>query len=236
MYPELTQMTTITAQVRIEDEIDFAVATAKLVPMVFLLDVSSSMSSMATDSKGKTAPKIEGLKQGLQEGLDYIRQDPLLKGAARVNLIPFNSKATSTGFQPIDKLPTPKLVASGCTAMRAALSMTARDTEAFLYKQNADGVNVATATVLMISDGEGTDGSCADVMRTLLMMKEQRIVHLIGAGINSEDAYRLRALGFSEVHTLSQMTWKDLIQLATVSAKRLASGQQPTADSMTGGV
>lgn len=229
-------MTTITAPVRIEDEIDFAVATAKLVPMVFLLDVSSSMSSMATDSKGKTASKIEGLKQGLQEGLDYIRQDPLLKGAARINLISFASRVTSTGFKAIDELPTPKLAVSGCTAMRAGLAQAARDIESFLYKQNAEGVSVATATLLMISDGAGTDGSCSDVMKTLLTMKELRVVHFIGGGINSEDANRLRAMGFNEVYTLDRMTWKDLIQLATVSAKRLASGQQPTADSMTGGV
>lgn len=228
-------MTTLTAPARLEDDIDFAVTSAKLVPIVMLLDDSSSMAEVATDAEGVRLAKSDGLRRGLATGVEYVRNDAMLRKAARLNLITFGGKVSSTGFHPIDALPLPQLGKGGGTAMRGALTQADSQISAFLYEQNAAGVNVSTTTVLMISDGMGNDGPCDAAMRRLLELQEQKLVHLIGGGINAEDARRLTAMGFPEVYTLDRMTWKDLIQLATVSAKRLAQGQHGAADPMMGG-
>lgn len=228
-------MTTLTAPARLEDDIDFAVTSAKLVPIVLLLDDSSSMGEVAADAEGARVPKSEGLRRGLAAAVEYVRNDAMLRKAARLNLVSFSGAVASTGFHAIDALPLPSFGKGGGTAMRAALTQAASQIEAFLYEQNAAGVSVSTTTLLMISDGMGNDGPCDAAMRRLLELQEQKLVHLIGGGINADDARRLTAMGFPEVYTLDRMTWKDLIQLATVSAKRLAQGQHGAADPMTGG-
>lgn len=220
----------------LDAEVVFSAPSAKVVPAVFVADTSSSMSCNATDRNGRTEPKSQGLQRGLGEALDYLRRDPTLCGAARVNVVTFNSQVTATGFQKVGDIKTPSLQTAGNTHLKAALQRVIRDVEAFAYEQNAAGVNFTQTTIMLISDGEGTDGPCDAEMRRLLELQEERLVYLIGAGIDASDAAHLTALGFPTVVTLDRMTWTDLIQLATVTAKRLACGQAPIANPMNGGL
>lgn len=217
------------------DDVLFSVPSAKVVPILLMADLSSSMASHATDSEGRSQAKIEGLKLGVNAALDYVVHDPVLRHGARLNVVTFNSDVNATGFKAVNDLRLPSLQTAGNTRLAAALQKTIREVERFVTDQNAKGVNFAQATVLLISDGEGTDGPCTAEMRTLLRMQEERLVYLIGAGIDARDADRLTKLGFPTVYTLDRMTWVGLIQTATVSAKRLASGQHPVTGSMAGG-
>jgi uncharacterized protein YegL len=211
------------------EDIRFASTSNKRIPVLFAVDCSSSMNEQAIDGEGVRRAKIDGVQQGLRDGLAYLRNAADLRYAARVGVLAFGDDVQFTGFQDVDDLQLPSLTPRGATPMCEALRQAAEETFLHAVKLNDDGQTASMTTIVVVTDGAPTDGDGqAEVTRLLDLQRAKRCV-VWAVGIDSEDRARLEALGFpaSQVVTVQETSWATIIELGTVSAAAIARGQQP---------
>lgn len=131
-------------------------------PVVLLLDISGSMSG---------AP-INELNQGLQQFINETAEDEAASMSVELEVITFDSSANvAMPFTPIcdvDRNPAP-LVASGSTAMGAALDLAAKDLKTRRRMYRNAGISSYRPWVVLMTDGGPNDywQGPADQMRRL---------------------------------------------------------------------
>lgn len=217
------------------DAPQFAMRTGKEVPVCIGCDFSPSMDAIATDSKGIAMSKLEGMKHALIGGLDYMLNDPMLRESVRYCRADFATEFVSTGFNKLsEETEFPGDLGRG-TALNRALEKICDIIESYFYTRNEDGISPTQCTFLLMTDGRAGDGPCDASMERLLGLQRQGLVNPIAAGMNEEDERYLKSLGFEQVYRLDQLSWQEIIQLATVSAKKLAGGQLASSIDMVGG-
>ena len=117
-------------------------------PVYLLLDTSGSMSG----------EPIEAVKTGMQTLVSTLRQDPYALETAFLSVITFDSEAKQ--LVPLTELPsfqTPSIVASGSTALGAALSLLADRIESEVGKTTAEVKGDWKPLVFLMTDGAPTD-------------------------------------------------------------------------------
>lgn len=154
-------------------------------PVYLLIDSSGSM----------LGEPIEAVKNGLQMLVSSLRADPYALETAHVSVITFSSEARQV--VPLTELAlfqTPDLVASGTTAMGAALTLLAECIDREVLKGSADQKGDWKPVVFMLSDGEPTD----DLDQGLKALKTVRIGSFIacaaGSRASTKDLKRITEL------------------------------------------
>lgn len=117
-------------------------------PVYLVLDTSGSMHGEA----------IEAVKNGVQTLLNTLRQDPYALETAYISVITFNTSATQ--IVPLTDLlnfTSPKLIATGTTALGDALNLTAKCIEKEIVKTTYDTKGDWRPLVFIMTDGMPTD-------------------------------------------------------------------------------
>lgn len=219
------------------DNIQYAATSNKIIPLLFAVDCSGSMGSKAIDSEGRKQRKIEGVMQGLQGGIAYLRRAPELKDACRVGILTFESNIRFDGFQPLDQIAAPKLSPNGATAFCGAMNRCADELFRFYADMNKHRLTAAMSTIVVITDGEPTDGAGHEEVKRLVDLHNSRKAFVWAVGIDDQDRSRLEQLGFppTQVVTVEETSWPHIIQLGTMSAAAIARGQMPLSCNLMGG-
>lgn len=127
-------------------------------PVYLLLDTSGSMSG----------EPIEAVKNGVQVLVSTLRQDPYALETAYLSVITFDSVATQVS--PLTELATfqsPNLVATGTTALGAALELLAQKISSEVTTTSAEVKGDWKPLIFIMTDGEPTD----DLNRGLQALK-----------------------------------------------------------------
>jgi uncharacterized protein YegL len=211
------------------EDVEFAAASNKIIPLLFVLDVSSSMQAEAVDGEGNRQSKIEGLRQGLEGGLAYLRRAPELKHAGRVATLTFGASVDFSGFSPVDQAVLPSLASNGGTPFCSAVNCAVDETYRFTADLNSQCLTPAMTTIVVITDGCPTDGPGIQEVARLMNLHNTGRAFVWGVGVDGEDRKRLEALGFprDRVVTVGETSWPFIIQLGTVPATQIARGQSP---------
>ncbi|SMC28367.1 Uncharacterized conserved protein YegL, contains vWA domain of TerY type [Andreprevotia lacus DSM 23236] len=130
-------------------------------PVYLLLDASGSMSG----------EPIEAVKTGVQTLISTLRQDPYALETAYLSVITFDSSARQVA--PLTELSTfqsPKISASGTTALGEALALLADRLEGEVIKSTAEVKGDWKPLVFIMTDGVPTD----DWQRGLEKLKKVR--------------------------------------------------------------
>jgi uncharacterized protein YegL len=117
-------------------------------PVYLLLDTSGSMSG----------EPIEAVKNGVQVLVSTLRQDPYALETAYLSVITFDSAATQV--TPLTELATfqaPNLVATGTTALGAALELLAQKITTEVTTTSAEVKGDWKPLIFIMTDGEPTD-------------------------------------------------------------------------------
>jgi uncharacterized protein YegL len=117
-------------------------------PVYLLLDTSGSMSG----------EPIEAVKNGVQVLVSTLRQDPYALETAYLSVITFDSVATQVS--PLTELATfqaPNLVATGTTALGAALELLAQKITTEVTTTSAEVKGDWKPLIFIMTDGEPTD-------------------------------------------------------------------------------
>jgi uncharacterized protein YegL len=117
-------------------------------PVYLLLDTSGSMSG----------EPIEAVKNGVQVLVSTLRQDPYALETAYLSVITFDSVATQVC--PLTELATfqsPNLVATGTTALGAALELLAQKISTEVTTTSAEVKGDWKPLIFIMTDGEPTD-------------------------------------------------------------------------------
>lgn len=135
------------------DPTKFAVATPKSIPVLLLLDISSSM-TMPCGSEEHIS-KIKALNRALQEMMQGFREAQTLETFIKVGIITFGGGVSlHTPLTAINDLPEfSPLVADGMTPLGGALSMAKtmiEDKDIFIGKDYRPAI-------VLLSDGEPND-------------------------------------------------------------------------------
>ena len=117
-------------------------------PVYLVIDTSGSM----------TGEPIESVKNGLQMLISSLRQDPYALETAFVSVITFGSDAKQdVPLTDLSQFQNPDLVASGTTAMGAALALLADCIQREVGKGSAEQKGDWKPVVFLLSDGSPTD-------------------------------------------------------------------------------
>lgn len=117
-------------------------------PVYLLLDTSGSM----------FGEPIEAVKNGVELLLSTLRQDPYALETAYLSIITFDNTAQQvTPLTEISAFQPPQLHASGCTALGAALALTAERVEAEVTKTSFEKKGDWKPLVFIMTDGAPTD-------------------------------------------------------------------------------
>lgn len=135
------------------DPSKFAVSSPKSIPVLLLLDISTSMAESCGDNDN--IRKIEALNNALEEMIKGFRKAQTLETFIKVGIITFGSNVSlHTPLTPIsDLLELSSLSADGATPLGGALSMAKamiEDKEIFIGKDYRP-------VVVLLSDGEPND-------------------------------------------------------------------------------
>jgi len=131
----------------------FVMPTARMLPVILLLDVSSSMNH---DSK------IDELNQSVREMLDSFRKEQSVQAEICVSIITFGSEVkTHTELTPAKDINFTDLVAGGMTFMGRAMD------EAYDMIEDKTKVpkNAYRPVVMLVSDGEPNDDHWEDKLK-----------------------------------------------------------------------
>lgn len=135
-------------------------------PIYLLLDTSGSMHGEA----------IEAVSNGLQVMISSLRQDPYALETAWVSVVTFNS--TPNQLVPLTELTAfqvPTLVASGTTAMGAALEFLAGRITAEVNKGSVETKGDWKPIIFAMTDGHATD----DLQAGIEAIKKARVGSLV---------------------------------------------------------
>lgn len=154
------------------------------VPVVLCLDVSASM-------RGE---KIQELNRGVKEFFNAVKNDDVAKYAVELCIVTFNHSAQKVldfaGIErQIDKFNTINLVASGNTAMGAAVNMALDLLEKRKQEYQDKGVDYWQPWLVLMSDGQPTDVITSAAQRTVTLINDKKLTIFpigIGDGANME--------------------------------------------------
>ena len=117
-------------------------------PVYLLLDTSGSMSG----------EPIEAVKNGVQILVSGLRQDPYALETAYLSIITFESKARQiVPLTELSQFQIPAFMASGTTALGAALSLLAEKMKTEVTKTTPEQKGDWKPLVFIMTDGEPTD-------------------------------------------------------------------------------
>lgn len=117
-------------------------------PVYLLLDVSGSM----------TGEPIEAVKNGVQMMQSALRKDPYALESAYISVITFESQVNQVvPLTEVAQFQPPSLVASGATALGAALSEVVRCAEREVAKSTREQKGDWKPLVFIMTDGSPTD-------------------------------------------------------------------------------
>lgn len=136
------------------DPSKFAVSTPKSIPVLLLLDVSSSMNE-SCGREDKNISKIEALNHALKEMIEGFKEAQTLETFIKLGVITFgNEVSLHTKLTSVDDLSEfSPLVANGMTPLGRALSMAKamiEDRDKFIAKDYRP-------VIVLLSDGEPND-------------------------------------------------------------------------------
>lgn len=154
------------------------------VPVVLCLDVSASM-------RGE---KIQELNRGVKEFFNAVKNDDVAKYAVELCIVTFNHSAQKVldfaGIErQIDQFNTINLVASGNTAMGAAVNMALDLLEKRKQEYQDKGVDYWQPWLVLMTDGQPTDVITSAAQRTAKLINEKKLTIFpigIGDGANME--------------------------------------------------
>ena len=146
-------------------------------PVYLLLDTSGSMSG----------EPIEAMKNGLQLLVSTLRQDPHALETAHLGVIGFGADASV--LSPLTELAAfnpPQIVASGTTALGAALKLVSLQIDKEVAKTTSDTKGDWKPLVFLMTDGDPTD----DWRAGLAELRKRKVGTVIccGAGPNVKEA------------------------------------------------
>lgn len=154
------------------------------VPVVLCLDISASMSG----------EKIQELNRGVKEFFNAVKNDDIAKYAVELCIVTFNTSAQKVlefaGIErQIGRFNTINLVASGNTAMGAAVNMALDLLEKRKQEYQDKGVDYWQPWLVLMTDGQPTDIITSAAQRTASLINEKKLTIFpigIGAGANME--------------------------------------------------
>lgn len=154
------------------------------VPVVLCLDVSASMSG----------EKIQELNRGVKEFFHAVKNDDVAKYAVELCIVTFNHSAQKVlefkGIErQIEQFETLNLVASGNTAMGAAVNMALDLLEKRKEEYHDKGIDYWQPWLVLMTDGQPTDTITSAAQRTVSLIKEKKLTIFpigIGDGANME--------------------------------------------------
>lgn len=130
------------------------------VPVLVLIDTSSSMNRKTKDETGDKRPKIEQLNDGLETFRQEIKGDFKAERAVDVSVLTFGGDVTvEDSFTEIDDWQPPTLTASGSTPMCEALVRGANHLKDYRDQLRDDDYTLKKALVWVLTDGKPTDDS-----------------------------------------------------------------------------
>lgn len=202
------------------------------VPVVLCLDISYSMSG----------EKIQELNRGVKEFFNAVKNDEVAKYAVELCIVTFNSSAQKVldfaGIErQMDKLNTINLVASGNTAMGAAVNMALDLLEKRKQEYKDKGVEYWQPWLVLMTDGQPTDVITSAAQRAVDLINDKKLTIFpigIGDSANMEhlkkfspkrEPLRLKGLMITEffdwlgksVKTTSQSTFGTKVHLPPVN-------------------
>jgi uncharacterized protein YegL len=168
---------------------DFTVSSARPLPVLVLADVSGSMQQDG---------KIASLNHALREMLDSFRREDDFRAQIHVAVITFGGAAhVHTQLAPATQVTWSDLTASGDTPLGGAIEL-ARN---MLEDRGQIPSRAYRPTVVLVSDGQPTDGTSWETALTALLASErgakaQRLA--IGVGDDADKTVLQRFLGSPE--------------------------------------
>jgi uncharacterized protein YegL len=205
---------------------------------VLLLDVSSSMS--AEEITGKT--RIEGLEEGVQEFREAALSDPTASRILEVAVVCFGTKATETlPPTPVRDFHAPELNADGATALYQATITGLQLVETWKSNLKAQNVKYYRPIVLLLTDGDPTDGSQSAPSgrslkdeATLLVQDAENSKKAIvfSVSVGQAPTADLKAL-CNRTKQMAEGKWKELFQWLSASSSQASQptpGQIPSTD------
>lgn len=154
------------------------------VPVVLCLDTSASM-------RGE---KIDELNAGVKQFFQAVLSDDIAKYAVELCIVSFSSQAKkildfANIERQVDSFKNVNLVASGCTAMGAAVNMSLDLLEARKKEYQDKGVDYWQPWLVLMTDGQPTDDISTAATRTADMADSKKLTIFpigIGDGANMQ--------------------------------------------------
>lgn len=190
-------------------------------PVYLLLDTSGSM----------YGEPLEAVKAGVETLVQTLRQDPYALETACLSVITFASDARQAApLQEVMAFEPPTLIASGQTAMGAALNLLAERVDAEVAQNTRDKKGDWKPLVFIMSDGAPTD----DLEAGLAAMKSRKFGMVIACAAGSRaDVGVLKRITDTVVRldTLDMDSVKAFFKWVSASVSsgsaRVDAGQQP---------
>lgn len=142
-------------------------------PVYLLLDTSGSM----------YGEPIEAVKNGVDMLLSALKQDPYALETVNLSIITFASDAKQVSpLTELSQFQTPRLAASGQTALGAALSLLAERVDQEVEKTTAEKKGDWKPLVFIMSDGAPTD----DVTRGIEELKNRKFGMIVACAAGKD--------------------------------------------------
>lgn len=169
-----------------DDLLGLGVNPTTRVPVVLCLDVSASMTIDG---------KIEQLNKGVQEFFRSVSEDKIAKWAAEICIVTFNNEAKKqVDFDYVEKqkeaFAALELIASGNTAMGAAVELALYLLEQRKAEYGRKGIDYWQPWLVLMTDGQATDNIDKASAQCRKLVEEGKLVVFplaLGRGANIEE-------------------------------------------------
>ncbi|HLG13304.1 MAG TPA: VWA domain-containing protein [Blastocatellia bacterium] len=201
----------------------------KPIPVIFLIDVSSSMAGLG----------IQQVNINLKEYVDALKIDPETKDAVQLSIVTFSDSAdTVMKFEPVTKAVAPNLTTQSSTNLASGLAEVMR-----VVQEKADFIKAKCKRPLLVfmSDGNAT---CPERMRgneagwrdeidrmnsDFIMKRAVRVALGAGNGIKDStlEAFKLNETD-AAVRIASMKDLSEFFKYIHTITKELSAGKQPS--------
>tara|TARA_Y100000814_G_scaffold248230_1_gene194133 strand:- start:23 stop:694 length:672 start_codon:yes stop_codon:yes gene_type:complete len=137
------------------------------VPIALVLDTSSSM----------LGEPIEELNDGVKMFFEELKSNPYTEPSAEVCVVTFNSFADCVyDFQNISKQTCPNFIANGSTSMNQGVNLALDKLQQAKDEYKNAGVDYYQPWMVLMTDGEPTEGINESVDRVQKLISDKKIV------------------------------------------------------------